>query len=89
MGHKKRELIALDFTEHDTREALEYLIQLVDENKLAGIIFAGLSRHTPNHVFGATGRLATNPVEAVGLAAILKDQLSQPFLLCSSCCDHR
>lgn len=76
------ELIELDLHEHDTVEALQYLLQLCNENRVSGVIFAATLKGA-SPVFGTTGRLASNGIEAAGLAAILEDQLTQPYLSCA------
>lgn len=79
------EIIELDLHEHDTVDALQYLLQLCNENKVSGMVFAATLKGS-SPVFGTTGRLASNGIEAAGLAAILEAQLTQPYL---SCAAHR
>lgn len=79
----KKELIHLDFHEYDTAEALEYLAGLVREGQVSGMIFAVTIKKGRRPLFGATGLLASNGIMAAGLAAILEDQFTQPFLMCS------
>lgn len=82
------ELITLDFHEHDTRQALEYLLNLVAENRVSGMVYAVMLKRGEKPLFGATGRLASNDFEAAGLAATLEDQLTQPYLACSCSARH-
>lgn len=72
-----KELITLDFVEHDAIAALKYLITIFEENKAAGIVFAVAMKHerTSDHLFGACGRTSANLVEAVGMAALLQRHL--------------
>lgn len=73
----------LDFHEADTAAALALLTKLVEENRVSGMVFAVMQKRGERPIFGATGRLASNDIEAAGLAAILEDQFTQPYLLCS------
>lgn len=77
------ELVTLDFHEHDTVAALEYLRALTESGLIAGIVYGAVSKRGSRPLFGATGRLATNNVEACGVAAILEDQLTQEYLACA------
>lgn len=78
----KKELIALDFTEHDTIAALEYLTSLCQENKVAGMVFAVMMKHkrVRQCLCGATGRLATDLVEAAGTSSMLNLKMTQDAL---------
>lgn len=78
-----RKIITLDFHEHDTVHALEYLLGLCHENRVAGIVYGVQMKRGERPVFGATGRLATNNIEACGMAAILEDQFTQQYLFCA------
>lgn len=62
--------VLLDFHEHDTAEALKYLIGLVESGQISGIVFA-VSIKRGRNIFGATGRLASNLTEAAGMASML------------------
>lgn len=77
-----KELIVLDIVEHDTIAALEYLLSLCHENRVAGIIFAVAIKQakTRHHICGSTGRLATNLVEAAGVGGMLSLKLTQEAL---------
>lgn len=77
----KRTLVHLDFTEHDTEAACGYIQSLVTEGRVAGMVFAVLMKKGEKPLFGATGRLATNDIEAAGLAAILEDQFTAPYIM--------
>lgn len=79
MRHK---LVQLDFHEHDTAAALEYLAEQVRDGKVSGMIFAVAPKHGSRPLFGATGSLAANDILAAGMAAILEDQFTQPYLMC-------
>lgn len=70
----KSKLATLDFTEHDTIEALRYLISMCEQNKISGMVFAVTLRNgrKRRHLFGATGRLASNNVEAAGMACLMQ-----------------
>jgi hypothetical protein len=78
----KKELIMLDFTEQDTLAALEYLMSLCRDNKVAGMVFAVSMKHkrAHPHLCGATGRLATDLVEAAGVGSMLNMKLTQEAL---------
>lgn len=75
-------LVHLDFHEHDTAQALEYLAELVKDGRVSGMIFAVSTKHGARPLFGATGQLASNDILAAGMAAILEDQFTQPYLMC-------
>lgn len=74
-----RKLIELDFTEKDTVALLEMLINMCNENRVGGIIYAVSLKHdrTRDAICGSTGRLADDVVEAAGLAAMLAHTLSR------------
>jgi hypothetical protein len=63
-----KSVTSLDFHEHDTGAALDLLQRLVDENRVAGIVFAVAMKRGDAPLFGATGRLASNDMEAAGLS---------------------
>lgn len=77
-----KELIALDFVEHDSVSALKFLIELFEANKAAGMIFAVSLKHKRKHprMTGATGTLATNLIEAAGFAGVLHLEMVQAAL---------
>lgn len=77
--NKGKELIALDFTEHDTVALLEYLLGLCKENRVAGMVYAVSLKHARKHPHfcGSTGVLATDLVKAAGVGAMLQLKLSQ------------
>lgn len=74
-----KELIELDFHEHDTVAALRYLIQQCQDGHVAGIVFGCAMKRGKRPLFGATGRLASNGIEAAGMAGILHNQLARPY----------
>lgn len=80
----KKTLVQLDFHEHDTEAACQFIQGLVQDGRVSGMVFAVMLKKGEKPIFGATGRLATNDIEAAGLSAILEDQFTQPYLLCSS-----
>lgn len=73
MANDTKELIALDFVEHDSIAALRYLIDLFENNKASGMIFAVSLKHKRKHprLIGATGSLAGNAIEAAGISGVL------------------
>jgi hypothetical protein len=74
----KSKIITLDFVEHDTIAALQYLIGAAKNNQVAGMVFAVSMKHGRGQpLFGATGRSATNTVEAAGMASMLHCQLTR------------
>lgn len=75
----KKELIELDFTEHDTIALLEYLITLCNENRVSGMIYAVSLKHARKHQHycGSTGVLASDLVKAAGVGAMLHLKLSR------------
>lgn len=74
-----RKLVELDFSEKDTVALLEMLINMCNENRVAGIIYAVSLKHgrTRDAICGTTGRLADNIVEAAGLASMLSYNTSR------------
>lgn len=70
---RKNNVTALDFTEHESIAGLRYLIRLCEADQISGIVFAVKLKHTRKrrHLYGTTGRLASNPDEALSLAAIM------------------
>lgn len=80
----KKVVIHLDFHEYDTAETLDHLQELVATGKVAGMIFAVAMKRGEEPVFGATGRLARNSIEAAGYASVLADRFTEPYLVCSS-----
>jgi hypothetical protein len=80
---RKSKLVALDFHEHDTIDALRLLLEMAKDGKISGMVFGVIQKRGERPLFGSTGQLASDQVAAVGVAAILEDQLSQPFLACS------
>lgn len=76
---KKRTLIALDFTEHDTIGLLELLMSLCRENKIAGMVYAVSLKGANNRrdvICGATGKLADDSVQAAGLTTMLNSKFA-------------
>ena len=69
----KNNITAVDFTEHESIAGLRYLIDLCETDQVAGIVFAVKLKHARKrrHLYGTTGRLAANPDEALGLAALM------------------
>ena len=84
MAHNKTTLVVLDIHERDTAAALSYLQDMVEQNRVAGMVFAVMMKRGEKPKFGATGRLALNDIEAAGLSAILEDQFTQPYLRCAN-----
>ena len=76
------EIIELDFTEHDTMAALEFLRQITESGQVAGMIFAVTMKRSRkhHHLCGQTGRMATHLVEAAGLANMLNLKITQEAL---------
>lgn len=72
----------IDLQDHDTLHALNYLIQLVEANKVSGMVFALAIKNDRQHphLCGATGRLAANSVEAAGISSMLHLKLTQDAL---------
>jgi hypothetical protein len=69
-------LTGLDFHEADTAAALNLLMQMVQENRVAGIVFGVAMKRGERPVFGSTGRLASSDVEAAGLSFKLAVQFT-------------
>lgn len=78
----KTKVTSIDLPDHDTIHALEYLLTLSKEGRIAGIVFAIALKNERRHphLCGATGRLASNQVEAAGVSAMLHLKLSQESL---------
>ena len=73
-------LISLDFTEYDTIEAAQLLLQMAKEGHILGMVFAAqLSRQKNKRkiLLGASGRPANDAIVATGLSAILHCNLTQ------------
>lgn len=73
-------LIALDFSEYDTIEAAQLLLQMAQTDQIVGMVFAvQLSRQKNRRkvLLGATGRPANDALVATGLSAILHCNLTQ------------
>jgi hypothetical protein len=77
----KQRLIALDFEEHDTKEALSLLQEMVSKGEISGMVFAVQLAHGTRQkrriMLGATGRPANDIVVATGLTAILQCSITQ------------
>lgn len=82
MAHNDSEIIALDFTEHDTLAALDFLRQITESGQVSGMIFAVAMKRSRkhHHLCGQTGRMATHLVEAAGLADMLNLKIAQEAL---------
>ena len=80
----KSKFVHLDFHEHDTAAALTHLAELVEKGEISGMVYACIGKRGSKPIFGATGRLASDDIMAAGLSAILEDQFTQPFLMCST-----
>lgn len=78
----KTKITTIDFTEHDTIAALQYMISLCEKNEVAGMVFALALKHKRDHphLCGATGRLASDTVEAAGIASMLNLKMTQDAL---------
>jgi TPP-dependent pyruvate/acetoin dehydrogenase alpha subunit len=74
-----KKFVALDFHEHDSAEALNYLMSLVQNDQMTGMVFA-VSIKRGRSLFGATGRVASNLPEAAGLASMLQHQMCRNAL---------
>lgn len=77
---KTSKLIKLDFAAYDTIEAAKLLLQMAEDGKISGMVFAvQLSNHTRARriMLGATGRPASDVVVATGLSSILHCNLTQ------------
>lgn len=73
-----KEVILLDFVEHDSIAALQYLISKFEKNEASGMVFALKLKHkAPACFVGATGTLATNVFEGAGVAGLLHLQMVQ------------
>lgn len=73
-----KEVILLDFVEHDSIAALKFLISKFEKNEASGMVFALKPKHAGPRCFtGATGTLATNLYEGAGVAGVLHLQLVQ------------
>lgn len=75
---EKGKIIVLDFIEDDHDGAIEFINSMHHANSLAGLIFALALKHDRKRteLFGATGRMATNQREAIGLATMLQFRLA-------------
>lgn len=78
----KATVTTIDFTEHDTIAALRFIISMCEKNEVAGLVFAITMKHkrTHPHLFGATGRLASDTVEAAGVSSMLSLKMAQEAL---------
>ena len=78
----KTKITSIDLPDNDTIHALEYLLTLAKENRIAGIVLALSLKNerAHHHLCGATGRLASNQVEAAGVASMLFLKLAQESL---------
>lgn len=74
-----RELVLLDFIEHDSIAALKFLISKFEKNEASGMVFAlRLKNRGSSQCFtGATGTLATNVFEGAGVASLLHLHMAQ------------
>lgn len=89
MKTRNPEIIDLDFHEYDTIEAMRYIISLCERDLVAGVVFGVAMKRGQENLYAATGRLASNVVEAAGVSAILRDRITQPVLGCASHMHHR
>lgn len=73
-----KQVILLDFVEHDSIAALEFLIKKFKANEASGMVFALKLKHkAPSCFVGATGTLASNIFEGAGVAGLLHLQMVQ------------
>lgn len=73
-----KEVILLDFVEHDSIAALEFLIEKFKKNEASGMVFALKLKHKGPSVFcGSTGTLASNIFEGAGISGLLHLQMVQ------------
>lgn len=73
-----KEVILLDFVEHDSIAALKFLMSKFEANEASGMVFALKLKHkAPSCFTGSTGTLATNVFEGAGIAGLLHLQLVQ------------
>ena len=73
-----KDVILLDFIEHDSIAALKFLISKFEKNEASGMVFALKMKHRRGPCFtGATGTLASNAYEGAGVAGVLHLQLAQ------------
>lgn len=71
-----KEVIVLDFIEHDSIAALNFLISKFEKNEASGMVFALKLKHKAPSVFcGSTGTLARNIFEGAGIAGLLHLQM--------------
>lgn len=89
MSTTSHEIIDLDFHEYDTIEAMRYIISLCERDLVGGVVFGVAMKRGHQNLYAATGRLASNTVEAAGVSAILRDRITQPLLGCGSHMRHR
>lgn len=82
----KRELIVLDFHEHDMESAIADLLEMAKAGTINGLIFAARMTHTTSpyrratkdpFLFCCSGRLVENQAEAIGAAVMLQNQLAK------------
>lgn len=74
-----KKMVSLDFHEHDTEAALNYIMSLVQEGQVSGMVFA-VSIKRGRALFGSTGRVASNLPESAGLASMLQHQMCRNAL---------
>ena len=77
----EHKLIVLDFTEHDTIELLQMLLDKAKAGQIEGIVVAARMgrRYCEPYLFASSGRLAVNQAEAIGAAALLQNKLTTEF----------
>lgn len=73
----EHELIVLDFTEHDTIELLQMLLDKARAGQVEGIVVAARMerRYCEPYLFASSGRMAVNQGEAIGAAALLQHKM--------------
>jgi hypothetical protein len=62
-------IASVEFIDHDTTAALDYLISLAKNNQIASMVFAVRVKRG-RCMFGATGS-AADPIAAAGMTALL------------------
>lgn len=74
-----KDIVVLDFVEHDSIAALKFLISKFESNEASGMVFALKlkGKHHRPCFTGATGGLATNAFDGAGVASVLHLQMAQ------------
>ncbi len=77
-----RNLILIDFHEHELERALEGLLDMARKGQIDGLIFSARMSHKGEepYLHGCEGRLLDNPAEAIGAAVLLQHELVNVLL---------